>query len=433
MTDDPRKDSPPTVADAAPDYDEAAAHEARALLTAGTVRQRAAQLLDHALAGDLVHARVSEDRLAPAARQIAGMMREQWPDLALPFHSVWRRFEAGEQDRFAELAGYRQWSDVREMGRAAFDMALVAAHIGCVAAPEWSYAEGTTDERYAGAEGLAVASLAMIASGLFSGVPLDPLRADAGQLARLSEAELAAGLQVAPGNALSDVGARALSLRRLGEATALRDDLFAREDDPRPGGLFDVLFEDGLGGPVEADRILDLLIDGLGPISAGGLQLGGVPLGDTYRHEVLSDGAADDTAGLLPLLTRMQRIVADLTEPLVWAGTEVVGLERLAGRSDAVSVGLMIDTGVLHPLNLDVAGELAEVSHPGIVELRGVTIALLDRLADLVRAEFGSDAAEMPLAGVLEGGIRYAAKKIALEKRGTTLPPLRFAGAGTLL
>ena len=85
--------------------------------------------------------------LDPTADRIAGLIRERWPDLVLPFHSLWRRFEAGGHDRFAGLAGTRQWADVREMGRAAFDMALVSGFVGIVAPPAWAFGEGITAER----------------------------------------------------------------------------------------------------------------------------------------------------------------------------------------------------------------------------------------------------------------------------------------------
>ena len=59
-------------------------------------------------------------------------------------------------------------------------------------------------------------------------------------------------------------------------------------------------------------------------------------------------------------------------------------------------------------------------------ELRAVTVALFDRLAEKLRLRFEVRAEEMPLAGLLEGAIRHAAGKIALEKRGTLVPMIQF-------
>lgn len=429
---DPSRDHSPD--DLPEGYDETLAHKARSLMSAGAVLTRAECLLDRALGPGLEHVSVDPEALDPAVDEIERLIRERWGDLVLPFNSVWRRFEAGGHDRFAGQAASRQWADVREMGRAAFDMALVTGFLGISAPGAWAFADAFAAERYRGADGLAIAGLSMISSGLFSGVPLDPLRADAGQLARLDTPEIETALQVEAGSGRIDCEARARGLRRLGEAANLRDDLFAREDDPRPGGLFDLLFEEGLAGPLTAGRILEVLADGLAPVFAGGLDLGAIPLGDTYRHGALSgEGIDPQTAGLLPLHGRLQRLVVDLAEPLVWAGIEISGLEELTAQSDPVAVSLLLDTGVMRPRVGE--GDLSEpdISAPVVVEMRGLSVALFDRLASRLRVRFEAEPAEMPLAGLLEGGIRHAAGKIALEKRATAAPALLFAGADTLL
>ena len=126
------------------DYDDALAHKARILMTPHAVRARANLLLDKALEGELSHVAVDIGALDPLSDSLAARIRAEWPDLALPFHSVWRRFEAGGHDRFAGLAASRQWPDVREMGRAAFDMALVAGFIGPAAPDGWGFADALT-------------------------------------------------------------------------------------------------------------------------------------------------------------------------------------------------------------------------------------------------------------------------------------------------
>ncbi|PTW62498.1 uncharacterized protein DUF1688 [Breoghania corrubedonensis] len=403
-------------------------------MTGVAVRSRAELLFEKAQGSGLEHVALDMAALDPAADRIAALIRERWPDLVLPFHSLWRRFEAGGHDRFAGLAGTRQWAGVREMGRAAVDMALVSGFVGITAPPDWAFGEGLTAERYHGADGLAIASLAMIAGGVFSGVPRDPLRADAGQLVRIASSEIAAGLQVEPGSNRIDCDGRAEDLRRLGEAVGLREDLFAREDDPRPGGLFDLLFDEGLSKPLPAARILEVLADGLAPVFAGGLELGGIPLGDTHRHPaVTGKGITPDTQGLLPLHTRLQRLVTDLAEPMVWAGIEVVELETLTAQSDPVAIGLLLDTGILSLRTPHEKETSPDTGTAASVELRGLAVALCDRLAEKLRNRLGAGDEELPLVGLLEGGMRYAAGKIALEKRGSAAPVLLFAGADRLL
>ena len=58
-------------------------------------------------------------------------------------------------------------------------------------------------------------------------------------------------------------------------------------------------------------------------------------------------------------------------------------------------------------------------------------VALLDELAPRVRRSLARDAAQMPLACVLEGGTWAAGRVLANELRGG-LPPLDIASDGTV-
>src|SRR5262249_46027107 len=148
-------------------------------------------------------------------------------------------------------------------------------------------------------EGLTLASLEMFAAGAFSAVPGDPLRADADALARLSVADLRKGFQVDDKNELVGLEGRVAVLRRLGEQVAASPRIFARDDSPRPGGLFDHLVAEADGDAIAAPAILTTLLRELGPIWPSRITLGGVALGDCWRHPAL----ARDTDGsdLVPL------------------------------------------------------------------------------------------------------------------------------------
>ena len=67
-----------------------------------------------------------------------------------------------------------------------------------------------------------------------------------------------------------------------------------------------------------------------------------------------------------------------------------------------------------------------------IVEWRALTIALLDRLAVLVRDYLDVAAEAYPLTKILEGGTWRAGRRIAREKRPDGSPPLRLASDGTV-
>ncbi len=59
-------------------------------------------------------------------------------------------------------------------------------------------------------------------------------------------------------------------------------------------------------------------------------------------------------------------------------------------------------------------------------------MALLDRVAALVRAQLGLDACALPLARVLEGGTWSAGRRIARERRADGGPPIRVVSEGTV-
>lgn len=403
--------------------------EAGRLLTADAVRTAAERIFALAEAGKLAHFTLDMARLDPLADRVVEEIARTAGEEGAPFHACWRNFAAGGHDRWEMLAAYRQWPGVRGMGRAAFDLAFLAALLGAGPGSEWRYREETTGEKFSGAEGLAVATLSMFASGLFSADPLDPLRADATALARLTDAELADGLQVTDDNPLGGFAGRATLLRRLGETVALRDDVFAVDEDLRPGCLFDRLIEEAGDNALEAAGILDAVLGAIAPVWPERVAIDDIPLGDTWPFSALGDGKA----GLVPLHAMAQEIAYSLVEPLIWAGVDVGKFDGLTGIADPAHGALFLEAGVLLPRD---RADLSKPHGPAdafTVEWRALTVALVDRLADRVRALAGLDADGLPIACVMQGGTLPLARKIALEKPAATELPLGFAADGTVV
>jgi len=206
--------------------------------------------------------------------------------------------------------------------------------------------------------------------------------------------------------------------------------LFAKEEEPRPGGLFDVLYEEGQQGPLPAERSLDVVLDGLGPIWPNREEIDGVVLGDTWRHsEIIT---SDKTDKLVPLHKLSQWIAYSLVEPLSWAGVELAEIDGLTGLAEYRNGGLFMDTGVLRLKDPDQAHKQHEVGSELVVEWRALTIALLDKLAEWIRTDLSVSRDQLPLACVLEGGSWAAGRQIALEKRQDGSPPLMIISDGTV-
>ena len=70
--------------------------------------------------------------------------------------------------------------------------------------------------------------------------------------------------------------------------------------------------------------------------------LGGVPLGDCWRHPSLE--IADATSELMPLHKLSQWLAYSLVEPLEASGLNVVDIDGLAGLAEYRNGGLLIDT-----------------------------------------------------------------------------------------
>ena len=403
---------------------------ARSLLSAAAVRERAHEMLDLALEGRIDGWRVDLDQLPDTARFVAGVIRDQYPDLKVPFHARWRHFVFGGDDLWADISAKAGFADADEQARAAFDLAIVSVLLDAGSGPGWRYRDQATGLEAARSEGLALASLRMFQAGAFSNAADQPLRADAGQLATLSPTELAEGFQVSSDNPLAGLEGRAALLNRLGDQAADRPDLFAIRDTPRPGGLYDAIRARAVDGRLPAPVILEVLLEALGPVWQDRLRLGGVDLGDTWRHPALKRDDATD--GLVPIHKLSQWLSYSLVEPLMAAGIEVTDLDGLTGLAEYRNGGLFLDMGVVALTDPADAARPWPVSDPRIVAWRSMTVALLDRIAPMVRAELGVSAQQMPLASVLEGGTWAAGRRVAVTKREGGGPPLNILSDGTV-
>lgn len=406
------------------------ATQAKGLLTPAAVRERAHEMLEIGVAGGLDHWQVDLDRLPETARYVAAVIRDQYPTLAVPFHARWRHFAVNGVDLWGPVADSRNWPDAATRARTEFDLAIVSVLLDAGSGPGWSYQDTRTGETLTRSEGLAIASLRMFEAGVFSSTPSAPWRVDAEALSNLTIDALAKGFHVSDANPLTGLEGRAALLRRLGEQCLKRPDLFARADTARPGGLADVLIGQATNGGLPAPAVLELLLDAFGPVWRDRLSLGGVDLGDCWRHPAMRRDDATD--GLVPIHKLSQWLSYSLVEPLQTAGLKVVDLDGLTGLAEYRNGGLFTDLGVLtlrDPANADRAWP---VSDPLVVGWRALTVALLDRIAPLVRTELGVGAEAMPLASVLEGGTWAAGRRAAAERRPGGGPPLTILSDGTV-
>jgi uncharacterized protein DUF1688 len=399
-------------------------HPAEELLTARAVRSRCRLVMGQVEANMSPLFAWHGERLAPCADYVAQTIRLDYPDLVVPYHSRWRHFETGGVDRWGRLverAGLT--GDRLEQARVAVDLVIPSVLLDAGAGPAWRYLEEGSRRPLARSEGLAVASLALFASGALSADPIRPLRCDAAALERLIPEHLAVVFQVVPTNPMVGVEGRTALLKRLGEVMASTPAVFGRP--ARAGNLVDYLLAHAPDGEIEADFVLSTLLKALGPVWPGRISLEGVSLGDCWFHPALEDD-------LLPFHKLTQWLTYSLLEPLSTAGLRVTGLDVLTGLPEYRNGGLLLDFGVIAPRDPRFWEQNWSVDSPPIVEWRALTVVGLDRLAEMVRGELGLGARAFPLARVLQGGTWAAGRRIAAQRRPDGAPPVKIVSDGTV-
>lgn len=404
--------------------------DALSLLNAEAVRVRAHRMLEIGLDDRLAHFRIDLGRLEDAVDLVLATTQKAYPGFDVPFHSRWRHFVVGGIDRWAVIADSHNWHSRNERARAEFDLAIVSVLLDAGAGPSWRYRDAQTGTSIGRSEGLALASLDMFARGMFSANKNQPLRVDAEALQRLTLADLQQGFQVGDGNPLVGLEGRIGLLRRLGEQVMARPEIFSREDAPRPGGLFDHLAATAEGRSLPATTILSQVLRQLGPIWPSRIVLAGIPLGDCWRHPALK--TEDSTSGLVPLHKLSQWLSYSLIEPIERAGIEVTDIDGLTGLAEYRNGGLFVDGGVLTFRDPADAQREHDVASPLVVEWRALTVALLDRLAELLRQRVGRDAISLPLAKILEGGTWAVGRAMAFARRPDGSPPIKIISDGTV-
>lgn len=398
-----------------------------------TIRARCAAILDEVAAGRSPWFTLGgSERLDEAAVLVVRVTRKRYPGLAIPYHSRWRHFEAGGVDRNAQLAQVLKPLPHDERARCRIDLAMVSVLLDAGAGARWRYAEPGRGGTFTRSEGLALASFDAFLQGRFSSDPARPLRVDGHALEKIDVAAIDRIFQVREDNPLVGDEGRAALLRRLGAALSACPQVFGA--DARPGLLFDLLAGGGQRKQVAAADILRALLEHGSSIWLTPSRLGDEPLGDVWRHpaaRAAGGSVADASDGWVPFHKLSQWLAYSLFEPFEWAGVAVVGRDALTALPEYRNGGLLLDTGVVVARDPGLLRRTWSAGDAPIVEWRALTVALIDVIAQRVRAQLGHDAVSLPLACVLEGGTWAAGRMLAQERRGG-LPPLDIASDGTV-
>lgn len=400
------------------------------LLSPKAIRERTKQIFDLSCEGK-THFEYHSEKLKATVDHVLSVIKKNYPDLNIPFHSRWGHFKVGPSwekkiDRVKKLDERLSNLDPKERARTKLDLVVTSVLLDAGAGAQWKFFEKETEQSFSRSEGLGVASFYMFLSGVMSS-DKKSLRADKEGLKTITVDDLNTAFQVSEKNPLVGVEGRVLLLNNL--AKALENKTIFK--DGRPGNILDYLIEKyGEGCVIPASAVLRAVLDGLGPIWPGRLEANGVNLGDIWQHSLL--GTKNSFEALVPFHKLSQWMTYSLIEPIMEAGVQVEGVEELTGLAEYRNGGLLLDSGLVTMRNLENLKQAWTPDSELIIEWRAMTIYLLDQIGEEVQKELGKTSKEFPLAKVLEGGTWWAGRFLAMEKRPSGDPPIMIKSDGTV-
>ena len=374
-----------------------------------TITRQSERMLALATQGRLERWELDLDRLPDLGRLVGGLTRDRYPDLAVPMHGRRLHFRVGDIDLWETRPCP---ADQDEKARSDVELIVVSVLLDAGSGPRWRYADTRIPGELRRSEGLAVASFRAWERGVFSneGIP----RADSEALSNLTAGALAEAFQVSKDNPLVGAEDRAALLRSLGRASS-------GWPGRRVGGLYDLLSGHASSdGRLSAVALLGTLLEQLSPLWPDSTMQDGEYLGDVWPYPPL---------GLVPFHKLIQWLAYSLIEPLHAAGVTITEVDRLTPLAEYRNGGLLIDGGVLAPVTPGWETTSHPVSSPLVVEWRALTVALITRLAEMVREELGE---RLSMAQILEGGTWATGRQLAAAARPDAGPPLKVLSNGTI-
>ncbi|XGC81319.1 URC4/urg3 family protein [Bdellovibrio bacteriovorus] len=390
------------------------------LLSPLAIRQSAEKIFELTEKGQ-THFTYHPDKFNHVVDYVVEVIRDNYPSLEIPFHSRWGHFRVGGIDRVKTLEAKLQGQDPLEIARTKFDLVITSVLLDAGAGNTWSYQEASSGKSFNRSEGLGVASFYLFMDGSLSSDKNSPFKATAEGLKNLSQATLEAAFQVSDKNPLVGVQGRLSLLKNLGQTIQAKPELFPGG---RPGGLVDYLHK-RYGKSLTGPQVLRAVLDGLGDIWPGRVKVGSVNLGDIWNYSKVP-------GGLAAFHKLSQWMSYSLMEPLMDAGFQLTGVEKLTGLAEYRNGGLLLDLGLITLKDQQLLEKAHRPDSELVIEWRGLTVSLLDRIGDKVRNKLNKTDAEFPLAKVLEGGTWWAGRKAAKALRADSSPPLKIESDGTV-
>ena len=391
------------------------------LLKPETIRNRCMSLLNTGRKNSLLYFKIDDKKITTCIDVISEETKKNYPNLKIPYHSRWRNLEQFSSE-FLKFITKGKTSNVFNC-RAALDFVFVSVLIDSGAGNNWKYADSVSGQVYSRSEGLALSSLRMFESGMFSADADNCWRVDSTALQKFNERTFLEGIQGTKENHLEGFESRFDILRNLGDVLHQ----ISGGQGMRPSDLVLELVE---GNTIDLTQVLEALLRVLAPVWPLSEKLSGQHFGDVGRHSLIV--TSDATTGLVPIHKLSQWLVYSLIEPLECAGIDIVGVENLTGLGEYRNGGLLIDTGVLKLIDPTPRQIAIEPTSELVVEWRALTIAILDELVPRVACALGIRENEFSLPMLLQGGSWSAGRFLAYRRNKDGEPPINLRNTGAV-
>lgn len=389
------------------------------LFSPTAIREKAQAIFNRTIDGK-TNFSYHKEKLDDVVDLVIDVIKDNYPDYNIPFHSRLGHFKVGGVDRTLKINDLI--SDKLERARVKLDLVITSVLLDAGAGPTWKYNEKETDKTFNRSEGLGVASFHMFMKGAFS--TDGSLKAECGKLKKISAKDIEEHFQVTNENPLVGSKGRSTLLRNLGECVGRHKDAFK---DGRPGNIIDHMINK-YGQEFLAKDLLKEVLNIFGEIWPSRIQKDGVNLGDIWEYAPLGGG---DKA-LVPFHKLSQWLTYSLIEVIEEAGVTISNAFEMTGLAEYRNGGLLIDSGLLTLKDESLYGKAFLPNDHVIIEWRALTIHLLDIIGEKVREKLNFSKDEFPLAKVLEGGTWWAGRRLAQEKREDQSPPIKLDSDGTV-
>ncbi|EEA22010.1 hypothetical protein TMatcc_008565 [Talaromyces marneffei ATCC 18224] len=425
------------------------------ILSLKAVREQAHKVLELAEQGKLTHFNYHHEKLSVAADYVIELIQRDFgPDKynLIPPHGRWQHFEVGGLPRIESLLS--QWEgkgyDNVERVRGLVDLFFVSVLLDAGAGDVWKFQEPGSEQTYNRSEGIANASLHMFLNGDFASEGSSRKDIVEAAALRLPHAEkFYRGFQIQKTNPLLAVDKRMELLRRLGDSLLNFPEIFGANG--RPGHLVDYLLSKASGsGEIDYIELWSVLQKVLIPIwPSDRTHVDGHAVGDAWPLTCLAKSSDPNTSNKTSAIQPFHKLTQWLAYSLMVPFTRLLDItwvnpDQGTGLAEYRNGGLFVDMGVLTLKEESLARGLQGSSNDDglpcfgasddeIVEWRALTVALLDKLHDIIKSSPRFNGVQLTLPQVLEAGSWKAGRELAAEKRPLTKSsPIIILGDGTL-